>query len=316
MLKTKLLWFSLVLSFTLTGYGSDEKTKKDLDLLPSYDLDFVDGKPSKILIGDKIRVFIKNIQPSDPKLSVFKAKYLSEDAALTDKDWLFKGDVFLTNGRFEFEVVPLKAGVIPLNPLLLETIDGKPFGKTYAFEVTVGSFTKAEGAAMEKPPDFLPPIPFSLPRWIVLVGIILVVLIVISTLVYLVFWIMARNRRPVVIAPERVLTADEKAIQGLVELLQKQLWEKGQIKKHYFGVSEILKQYLESRYKFNALESTTEEMLATLSKVGASPGHVREISDLFTKMDLVKFADRIPASFESRGIVDEAIQVVRKSKWV
>ena len=134
-------------------------------------------------------------------------------------------------------------------------------------------------------------------------------------MIYFLFWIIARNRRPIAVAPERILSADEKAIQSLVELLQNQFWEKGQIKKHYFGISEILKQYLESRYRFNALESTTEELLATLSKVGASHAHVREISDLFLKMDLVKFADRVPAAFESRGIVDEAIQIIRKSKW-
>ena len=45
------------------------------------------------------------------------------------------------------------------------------------------------------------------------------------------------------------------------QLEEAQLWQNNQAKQYYFRLSEIIREYLESRYGFLALESTTPEVL-------------------------------------------------------
>lgn len=115
-------------------------------------------------------------------------------------------------------------------------------------------------------------------------------------------------------APEarRVLPADEEAL-GRLDKLEREGWAaRGEIKRHYFGVSETLKHYIERRYGFDAAEQTTREMMAGLSGTGAGEESVRTLGTLFERLDLVKFTDHRPPSGS-----DEPAEVLKLARaWI
>ncbi|MBW2195997.1 MAG: hypothetical protein JRF37_10720 [Deltaproteobacteria bacterium] len=74
-----------------------------------------------------------------------------------------------------------------------------------------------------------------------------------------------------------------------IEQLESQgLFEKGYAKQYYFGLSEILRQYLGAIRGFAAVEATTEEIALRIGEKD------RVLLSLLRQADLVKFADLIP----------------------
>ena len=56
---------------------------------------------------------------------------------------------------------------------------------------------------------------------------------------------------------------------GELEILkEEQLWQKGEVKIYYTRLTEILRKYLENRFRVYSLELTTDETLEALVNTG------------------------------------------------
>ena len=89
------------------------------------------------------------------------------------------------------------------------------------------------------------------------------------------------------------------AFRELERLRDEELWQKGQLKSYYSRLTEILRQYLENRYKVYSLELTTTETLQALVATGfRRDGEYDRLKLVLTTADLVKFAKYIPDSRE------------------
>ena len=85
-------------------------------------------------------------------------------------------------------------------------------------------------------------------------------------------------------------------------LKNEELWQKGETKKYYTKLTEILRQYLENRFRVFSLELTTAETLEALVKTGfKKDGSYNNLKTVLTGADLVKFAkyNPVPAENES-----------------
>lgn len=103
--------------------------------------------------------------------------------------------------------------------------------------------------------------------------------------------------------------------------LREELARKGQFKKHYFRISEILKNYIGDRFGFDAPESTSREILALLKKqkvegLRSDEEEIERLERLFEKLDLVKFTDHSPVFGESAQVLDEARDFVMNTRRV
>ena len=67
-----------------------------------------------------------------------------------------------------------------------------------------------------------------------------------------------------------------------------------EIKAFYIELSEILREYLETRYEIEILDKTTMEVYHTLLRAKFDKKEARSLRDLMSEMDLVKFAKYIP----------------------
>jgi hypothetical protein len=92
------------------------------------------------------------------------------------------------------------------------------------------------------------------------------------------------------------------AFRELEILKNQELCQKGEIKKYYTRLTEILRQYLENRFRVYSLELTTEETLDALVKTGFKKnGSYNDLKSVLTGADLVKFAKYNPVPSENEA---------------
>lgn len=94
----------------------------------------------------------------------------------------------------------------------------------------------------------------------------------------------------------------------LKKLEEEQLWQKGEVKKYYSRLTEILRLYLEYRFYWMAIESTTEEMQVEVHKYGINDVGKALMFETLRTADLVKFAKLLPAP----DVHTQALQNVRQ----
>lgn len=96
------------------------------------------------------------------------------------------------------------------------------------------------------------------------------------------------------------------ALEALEKLKQEQLWQGGKIKPYYSKLSDILRLYLEQRYKINALEQTTDEIMATLRLHVIDETSKHTLQHILIVSDLVKFAKEEPLANENESCMENA----------
>ncbi len=84
------------------------------------------------------------------------------------------------------------------------------------------------------------------------------------------------------------------ALRRLEKLESQKLWQQGRLKAYYSELSHILREYLEHRYHFPALESTTGEILETLKKGNLNGELLELLEEVLRTADMVKFAKAEP----------------------
>ncbi len=128
---------------------------------------------------------------------------------------------------------------------------------------------------------------------------ILLALLVVGLILYLIF---RKKETPEEI--EAKIPPYQLAQKRLNELDEKQLWQKNRIKEYYVELTVILRNYIEREMKIPALESTSDELLETISDFNMSSSlnipkeTILKLQTLLKESDLVKFAKYKPLSNE------------------
>lgn len=115
-------------------------------------------------------------------------------------------------------------------------------------------------------------------------------------------------------APKVVLTPEQEALGQLNKLFDSELIREGRVKEYYFILSEILRSYLEKRYKIAAVESTTFEIIRTLKSIELTPALKNKIRDVLESADLAKFAKWKPEPAEIIALNKQSMEIVQESK--
>jgi hypothetical protein len=153
--------------------------------------------------------------------------------------------------------------------------------------------------------DLKPPLSIPLTWQEILLG--LGVLLLLAAVAFLLYRWWKRRGRPAAAdqaAPLR--PAHVIALEELGTLKAKKLWQQGLIKQYYTEVTDILRRYLENRYRLMALERTTDEILEDLQRIRLTTELLGKTDRLLRRADLVKFAKHQPPTPEH----DESLQIV------
>lgn len=147
--------------------------------------------------------------------------------------------------------------------------------------------------------------------WLILCGCALVLLSV---------WLIRRWRMRPPSAPSDVvpvierLPAPEEALNALLELEQKELWQKGSVKEYQSELTDVLRTYIERRYHARTMERTTRQILADLRMTGIPNDTYNRLKATLQLADVVKFAKFIPEPEEHIAAMENARYFVEQTR--
>jgi hypothetical protein len=109
----------------------------------------------------------------------------------------------------------------------------------------------------------------------------------------------------------------EVALEALARLEASPLLERGEVKEYHIRASEILRVYVEGRFRVPALEMTTLDLTRGMARVGVDPPLLEEFRQYLHRCDMVKFAKDRPGMEASgallalgRRLVEATVPVV------
>ena len=180
--------------------------------------------------------------------------------------------------------------------------------KTDGLLLNVNNVTLEKGAKLK---DIKQPInaPISwIDIWPFLIGLLILILIIL-----IINYIISKKHNKIRIAPKIIISADILALKELDELEKAKIWQAGDIKKYHAKISEIIRRYIEIRFKFIALELTTNEIVKNLENKISSE-QIKEIKLVLERADLAKFAKSKPIDIENTESMQLAKDFVFSTK--
>lgn len=142
-------------------------------------------------------------------------------------------------------------------------------------------------------------------RWIVGLGVVLGVLVGVAAYLY---W---RKKQRSVVAPP--IPAHVLALAALRRLRRTDLQTSAEKRRYYFEISAVLRGYVEGRYRLNATDLTTEEILDNLDGLGIENEECTRLRRFLLHGDQVKFAASIPTQEEILATYERAFTFVENT---
>lgn len=158
-------------------------------------------------------------------------------------------------------------------------------------------------------------VPFSLLDWLrehwpwIAGGLTAVALL---TALYIVLYKRARKPKPVA-PPPPPLPAHQRALLALEALQQRTLWQQGRTKEYHTALTDILRSYVEERFRVPAMERTTDELLAGLRTSVMPRSQQERLGNVLRLADMVKFAKWNTVPAENEQTMAAAIQLVQET---
>ncbi|MDE2888555.1 MAG: hypothetical protein OXR72_10075 [Gemmatimonadota bacterium] len=121
-------------------------------------------------------------------------------------------------------------------------------------------------------------------------------------------WLWRRRRRkPVIDTPPPIHWPDE-----VEKILRMRLLENGEYKRYYSLLSEVMRRYLEDRFRVDAMECTTHELVHDLERVAVGKAELSALDGLLSEADLVKFAKLRPQDEVATKAAEAVLDLMRR----
>jgi hypothetical protein len=281
------LFFSIIVS----SFAQDVKITSSFDSV-------------KIYIGDQIKYTVTIDKPSDLKLSfpVFRDTLCKNIEIISGP----RIDSSLQNGRTriiqKYLITSFDSGRYQVKPLFAEVKNEGGLKRYYSDYSTlkVMRVKIAPADTTAKIFDIVKPYKAPVTLGEILPWILIVLLA--GTLTWAALRYFKKFIKSETVAESFIPSepAHVIAFRELEKLKSEELWQKGEIKRYYTTLTEILRQYLENRYRVFSLELTTFETLEALVKTGFKKnGSYNDLKSVLTGADLVKFAKYNPTAEEN-----------------
>lgn len=244
---------------------------------------------SAVQLGDRIPLNIEiraEWIKGDPQ---FKLTVPEGSSKLSELGWYLDPNPLWVAGNVRIVVSPLKAGQQTLPTLILQSKDQDfvPIARTQPVSMTVIAPEKSQ----QGQPELLDPSSIALPTRYLVLGLLAVGAI--AALILFAVRRFKRKTRPAIVPPAKVDEPEHVvALKRIETLFQYHPHSQDAAKPVAFGISEILKDFFSKRFKIEAAESTTSEMIKLLRSVGMGSTDVQEILDFFDDLDRIKFLRR------------------------
>ena len=111
--------------------------------------------------------------------------------------------------------------------------------------------------------------------------------------------------------PVDTRTPEERALDNLEELRQRQLWQAGKVKEYHTELTDAVRTFIEEATGIHATEMTSDETVEEIENLKLKI-ETSLLEDIFRTADLVKFAKSEPLPHEHDRSMSEAVQFVKE----
>lgn len=247
----------------------------------------------------EIKILSRIPAPDSDVLEIKKVEDISQKA----------GKKMVTGRRFQ--LTTYKLGEFVLDPVDIKyQKEGQPEKTIQTNKIYLKVKSIAEGETKEDIRDVKPVVPLTRHYgWIMLLAGLAAAAGVIFLIVQ-----KLRQKQTSPGNRESPLTAEEEALKDLRGLFDSDLLKRGFVKLYYLKLSEILRVYLERRYKVLAVESTTFEIMRAMKSLRLPKELSEKIEYVLASSDLAKFAKWVPAPAETITLNKKSEEIVLDSK--
>ena len=130
----------------------------------------------------------------------------------------------------------------------------------------------------------------------------------------LIIKIVLRRKHQMIMDLESLKPPHERAMLELERLQAKPFLSEGKVKEYYSELADILRRYLDRRFKIETLELTTFEITRDLKMREFNPDLLEKIREFLENSDLVKFAKFIPPRSLADQMVMQLCEIVDRTK--
>ena len=141
-------------------------------------------------------------------------------------------------------------------------------------------------------------------------------LLIVAVLTFILVRLAKRKPAPVAVPQAPAETLQQKTLRLLDELDAKKLWQQGKVKLYYSDLTDILRGYIEQRFKTPAMELTTDELLSKSHSHKEMNKYYDELAQILHTADLAKFAKAEPLPYEHTQALEQTRHFVIASKPV
>lgn len=122
-----------------------------------------------------------------------------------------------------------------------------------------------------------------------------------------------KRPKPLDTVVEITVPLKDRILAGLAALEKDRVWQQGDHKSYHSRLTDLLRSYIEERFRVPAMESTTDELLKELRVSPLSTDHRAQLENMLRLADMVKFAKALPSPQENEQMMAAAIRFVNET---
>lgn len=269
-----------------------------------------------IMIGDQV-VFGLHVEADD---NVDFVMPVLEDTLTGELEILreVSADTIRGNGRLTVEhtylITGFDAGILDVPSQSVPFRSGTQWDTASSMPLRLSVYEPVVDTTQEIKP-IKPPIntPVSFTELIPWIGLGLGIAVV-ATLLFLWFYYRKRNALPGTFLMKPREPAHVIAFRELDRLKEAKMWERGEVKRFYTKLTEIVRQYIERQYGIQAMEQTSEEIMTAFRRSNLEDELLDDIlEEMLVEADLVKFAKEEPLPVDNQTNLNNAYIFVQKT---
>jgi hypothetical protein len=141
--------------------------------------------------------------------------------------------------------------------------------------------------------------------------------LVVVLLILIIIFLIRKYRKvpvPMIAVEAPVIPAHIIAFDKLEKLKLEKLWPEGKLKLYHSTLTDILREYIENRFKIQALEQTTDEILFGFRNVAVDNESKAKLKQVLILADLVKFAKEQPLPNENELSMSNVYDFINGTK--
>ena len=275
-----------------------------------------------MFIGGQMNFLIEVVQPDNLELSIpFFPDTITKNIEVvkySKVDTVRNGNI-LSISR-QYRITSFDSGLHYIPPVEVEYKTGEIIEKQASASLgllVVNPFEKVD--PQEGFFDIKQPLTMSFSFWELvkyIKWIIILLLLVAIIIISIRWWIKKRNPIKEIFFREKPKEAPHIiALRELDRIKKEKIWQQGMVKQFYSQLTDTLRTYLEERFEFPAMESTTPEILKSLKNIDLQNEKLfAGMEEILETADLAKFAKFLPLPDEIDNHLTGAYFFINQTK--